>query len=48
MENHTICSVCKDMLLATKVERYKVCPFCKRLLRKEDVRVNENLLAMIK
>jgi uncharacterized CHY-type Zn-finger protein len=46
-EGHTICGVCRDMLLATKVERYKVCPFCKRLLHGSDMRLNQALLSQL-
>lgn len=31
------------MLLATKVERYKICPLCKRILNRAEMRVNQEL-----
>lgn len=43
-ESHTICYACKDMLLASKQVKYRVCPYCKTLINSSLVRVNDKLI----
>jgi hypothetical protein len=42
-QEHTICRACKDMLLATPVPRYRVCPWCKAPILDQFVRPNQQL-----
>jgi len=35
------------MLMATKIERYKICPFCKQFLQMVDFKQNEEIMRVL-